>query len=468
MNTSHHFIGGRWVPSQGIERLEVLSPLNGAAVGSFPLGGPADVEAAVAAARAAAPGWAAVPLADRIEKLESFANDIEASRDSLAQLEELEMGRPADVGAGFIDAGLAAFRESLLRAREYVFESVPTDHGVGVSWVVRRPVGVVAKIVPWNFTVAQTLLGLGAILASGNTVVVKPSERATLAAVRLAGLVDLPDGVLNVVFGDARSGKNLVEHPDIGLVQLTGSVEAGRSVASASGRDLRRSILELGGNDAVIVDDGVEIETVAEAVAVGAFINSGQICTSMERAYVVDGAFGEFAEALAAQARSWNEEGRIGPLVDERHRGAVDNLVTDAVEAGARILAGGRKPDGPGAHYPATVLVDVPADHPLMTSEIFGPVITLTRTTDFEEALASADGGAYGLAATVYSNDPSHLESAQRLEVGILWLNQWQGGSLDRVCEPRGVSGCGAAGGFAAYDAVTRPATIYSAGDVLR
>lgn len=457
-----NYIGGRWVPSDSVDALEAVDPSTEEVVALLPTGTETDADAAVAAANVAQSGWSAMPLANRIEHLETMATAIESIADELAELEHREMGKPVAVARMFIDAGLGAFREGLADARAYNFVEESTSHHDGRSYVVHNPVGVVAKIVPWNVTVAQTLLGLAAILAAGNTVVIKPSEKACLSAQRMLEAIDLPPGVINLVLGDRRAGDPLVKHPGVGLVHFTGSVATGRSVATTAARKLHRAVLELGGNDAAIVDDGVSVADTAAAVAVGCFTNTGQICNSIERIYVHRSLFEEFAIALAAEAKAMTDQ--LGPLVDRQQRDGVVRHVDDALRRGARALTGGSVPGGRGFFYPATVLVDVPGDCLLMREETFGPVAPLVPFDSFDEALALAADTEFGLAATVFSNNAEHVRRSSQLPVGVLWVNKWQGGSVNRCYEPAGISGVGAAGSRAAFDASTRPSTIFIAG----
>lgn len=462
MENVMNYIGGNWVPARTGEVIEAVNPSTEQVVALLPAGSTADVDAAVSAAKSAQTDWATISLEQRLMLLESAAAAIESIAEDLAELEHIEMGKPVAIARVFIAAGLAAFREGLADARAYTFVEEPVQHPDGRSYVVRNPVGVVAKIVPWNFTVAQTLLGLAAILAAGNTVVIKPSEKASLSAQRMFEVIDLPPGVINLLFGDRRAGGPLADHPDVHMVHFTGSVATGRSVATAAARKLHRSVLELGGNDAAIVDDDVSVGDAAAAVAVGCFINTGQICNSIERIYVHRSIFVEFADALAAEAEAMSLQ--LGPMVDQRQRDVVASHVDDALARGATALAGGSVPGRRGSFYPPTVLIDVPLDCLLMREETFGPVAPLIAFDDFEEALALAADTEFGLAATVFSNNAEHISRSRSLPVGVLWVNKWQGGSVNRCYEPAGISGAGAAGGRASLDASTRPSTVFVAG----
>ena len=300
--------------------------------------------------------------------------------------------------------------------------------------------------------------------------ILKPSERSPLSAIGLVDLLELPPGVLNVVLGDGRAGAPLAAHPDVDFVSFTGSTAVGRSIASASASQLRPVALELGGKDPVIVDSDVDPGWAAEQVAVGAFTNTGQICTSMERIYVHRAVYDPFVERLTELAAAHvmgpgtEESTTLGPLVDERQRRIVASHVEDALARGARALTGGAVPDRPGFFYPPTVLVDVTDDMVVMNEETFGPVAPVMAVSSFEEALEKAASSEYGLAATVLTRDTAHAEAAARaLPAAIVWVNEWQGGHPDFEYEPARSSGYGRTGGRAWLDTVTRPKAIHMA-----
>jgi succinate-semialdehyde dehydrogenase/glutarate-semialdehyde dehydrogenase len=462
MQKYENYIGGAWTPAAAGETLAARDPADGRVFAAFAASDAADVDRAVAAARAAQPAWAALPLEERVMRLEGFADSVERRAEDIALAEHREMGKPIGVARQFIGIGIAGFRAAVAQAREYAFTNW-SEGATGTTEVHRVPLGVVAEIVPWNFTVPQTLVNLGALLAAGNTVVVKPSEKASPSAAVMFEDHPLPDGVLNLVLGDGRAGRALAEHPGIDLVVFTGSVATGRSVARAAGGNLNRSILELGGKDAAIIDSGVDIGAVAMDVAAGSFLNSGQICTSMERIYVHEEIAEEFVAALLEASKAFSAGGpmEIGPLVDEGQAAIVEAHVADAVARGARVLAGGREVGATGSYFPPTVLSGITPDMVIAREETFGPVAPITVVDSFETALKLADDSDFGLAATVYSRDDGHLAAARALAVSMLWLNRWQGSDGIRESEPAGISGMGAVGGLRAYDAATRPMTVF-------
>lgn len=469
MKTLRNLVGGVWEDSRGEEFLPLVNPATGETLTRHPGGSAEDVTRAVDAAAEAAPGWAALTVGERVAHLRRWADTIADHAEELAGIECDEMGKPVALGRSFIEGAVAGLGAALTEAESYPFTETTSRPDGSSTQVIRHPVGVAAVITPWNFPVPMVLGAIGPLLASGNTVVLKPSERSPASAVRLAELSALPAGVVNLVLGDARAGAPLVADERIGLVHFTGSVASGRRIGAAAGERLRRTVLELGGKDPVVVDAGVDPVATAQAVAFGAFVNSGQICTSMERVYVHRDVAAPFTEALIEAARTYTlGDGRdaatvMGPLVDARQREAVHGHVTDAVAKGATVRVGGTVPEGPGYFYPATVLTDVDESMLVMTEETFGPIAPVVVVPSFEEGLLRASRSRYGLAATVYTRDPEHAEAASRLPAGVVWVNQWQGGGPERVYEPAGDSGMGATGARASYDAATRPASVHRA-----
>ncbi|MFE6157796.1 aldehyde dehydrogenase family protein [Streptomyces sp. NPDC056486] len=474
METLQNFIGGRWEEPVGEDAVAVVNPATEKAFAHFRASCADDVDRAVAVAGAAQSAWAALTVARRVERIHAWADTIAAHAEELAELECREMGKPVGIGLSFIAGAVAGLKAAADQALTYPFSETVTGPGPAGERtdIVRHPLGVTAVITPWNFPVVMVLGALGPLLAAGNTVVVKPSERSPVSTVRLfelAASAGLPPGVLNLVLGDGRTGAALTEHEEVRLVHFTGSVGAGRAVGSATGGRLSRSVLELGGKDPAVIDDGVDPVATAQAVAFGAFINTGQICTSMERIYVHERIADGFVEALAAAAGTFtigdglDPATVLGPLVDARQRDTVRRHVEDAVHKGATVRAGGVVPERPGYFYPATVLTGVDDTMLVMTEETFGPVAPVTVVSSFEEGLTRAAASRYGLAATVYTDDPDHIAAAAQLPVGVVWVNQWQGGGPERLYEPARDSGMGATGARAAYDAATRPAAVHIA-----
>ena len=304
---------------------------------------------------------------------------------------------------------------------------------------------------------------MAANLAVGNCVVCKPSERASFSvASTLACFDHLPPGVLSVVFGDATTGRHLAD-ADIDVVVFTGSVSSGRSIRSACAERMVHTVLELGGNDPLVIDDGVDPTWAARQVALGCFANSGQICVAVERVYCHRAVATAVLDEVVRIARTLRPLGppveglRIGPLVDREHRSAIHRQVSAAIDAGATLLAGGTVPDGPGAFYPPTVLGDVPDRSAVLEEETFGPVAPIVVVDSFDEGIERACSGAHGLAATVLTGDLGHTLGAHAaLPVGTVKINSVFGGAPGGAAHPHGVSGDATGYGPELLDELTR------------
>jgi succinate-semialdehyde dehydrogenase/glutarate-semialdehyde dehydrogenase len=433
--------------------IEVLDPSTGEVIGSIPPGGEADADAAVGRAREAQPDWASTPPAERAERLKAAARRLREHVDELASLQSREGGKPPADSRGGVEAGIGAIEQyaelgPLHRGRTLAGETGATDV------MVHEPRGVVALLVPWNDPIAIACQGLAACLAAGNAVVFKPSERTPLSAVRLAELLDeeLPCGVVSLLLGDERAGRPLVAHPGVDLVVHTGSTATGREIARTCGEALKKAVVELGGNDALIVDEGVDPRWAAEQAASGAFANAGQICTSVERIYVHEAIAEPFVAALVDVAR----ETEIGPLIDEAQRDVVHRHVSEARERGAEVLIGGEPAGGPGFFYPPTVLRGAPEDAAIMREETFGPVAPVVVVGSFDEALDAANATEYGLAATVLTPSQDHAQRAAReLRAGTVKVNAVWGGAPGGAAQPQGSSGLGFGYGPELLDEVT-------------
>lgn len=457
-----HYIGGEWRPSRDTAVLESRNPADGAVLATFPRGCAEDTDAAIAASREAFTSWSGLEHAERLTALRAFIDRVETQVPELARWEHLEMGKPEPMASGMILGAIAAFRAALDEAENFtLMEEI--DSPTGTTIITRNPRGVIAQIVPWNFTIAQVIGALAPLLAVGNCVIVKPSEKSTPSAVELFRSNTLPSGVLNLLLGDGVSGSTLSGHPGIDGVIFTGSVATGRKVAAAATANLNPVTLELGGKDAAIVDADVDLEAVVRDVAFASFLNSGQICTSIERLYVHEHIAEKFLALFLEEARKYESGGemQIGPMVDANQREIVHTHVTDAVTKGASLLLGGELPRGSGAYYPVTVLSGVDDSMLLGSTETFGPVVGVSIVPDFEEALRRAAHSDYGLAATVYTQSADHIRAAATLPVGYVWVNGWQGTAGIRLAEPHGVSGLGAAGNQASFDNAVRTRTTF-------
>jgi acyl-CoA reductase-like NAD-dependent aldehyde dehydrogenase len=451
------------------DSLTILDPADGSLVGEFAVASTEQIEAAVASAQKASHEWARTAPAERAAMVASAARRVAEAADELALLTTREMGKPLGDARGGVEAGVGTLEQyaqlgPLHRGRSLMGGWQATD------LMVHEPRGVVAAITPWNDPVAVPCGLLGAALVTGNTVVFKPSERTPHTGRALAELVarELPPGVLELVLGDGRAGAALAGSSAVDVVAHVGSTATGRSIARAAVETGAKVLLENGGNDPLIVDAGVDVERAAEQAALGAFANAGQICTSVERIYVVEDIAEAFTAELVRRAQALvcgpgtDAATELGPLVDSRMRDAVDAHVQAAVTDGARPLTGGVIPDGPGTFYPATVLVGCTDDMAVMREETFGPVAPICTVPTFDRALEAAAAGTYGLAASVLTPSMEHAQRAWReLPVGTVKVNAVFGGAPGGAAEPRGLSGTGFGYGPELLDEMTTTKVVH-------
>jgi succinate-semialdehyde dehydrogenase / glutarate-semialdehyde dehydrogenase len=442
--------------------LTILDPRTGDVVGRVAGATDAECTAAVAAARAAAGGWSRTPAAERGAALHAAAAAVREAAGELAALTARETGKPIDDARGGVDAAVG----TLVQYAELgPVHRGRTLHGAwaATDLMVPEPRGVVVVLTPWNDPVAVAGGLIGAALTTGNTVVHKPSERCPQTGRRFAEIVaaHLPPGALEILDGDGAVGAALAAAP-VDVVAHVGSTTTGRQIALSCARSGAHVVLENGGNDPLVVDDGVDPRWAAAQAALGAFANSGQICVSVERVYVHAAVAEAFLVALVDQAREW--AGRIGPLVDRRHRTHVHGHVAGAREGGARVLVGGEIPAGAGSFYPPTVLTGCEPDADVLREETFGPVAPVRVVPDFATGLREAADDAYGLAATVLTADMAHAQSAWReLPVGTVKINDVFGGAPGGSAQPRRGSGRGFGYGPELLDEMTTTKVVHTA-----
>jgi acyl-CoA reductase-like NAD-dependent aldehyde dehydrogenase len=460
MHEVRQYVSGTWTRGGSKRDLTVVNPANGTAETMVRFSSGEDVSAAVEAARGAAPGWAATAPAARGAALHAAANAVEQAADELATMMNAEMGKPMGDAGDSITAGVGTLRQyaelgPVHRGRMLAGEDDAID------LMAYGPRGVVAVITPWNDPVAVACGLLGAALVTGNTVVHKPSERTPATGWRLVALLapHFPPGVLNLVNGDGTVGASLAASP-VDVVAQVGSTATGRSIAAACARTGAKALLENGGSDPLIVDTGVDPGWAASQAATGAFANSGQICTSVERIYALRDVAEPFLDALAAEADRWAS--RLGPMVDRRMRESVDSQVQHAIKEGARAIRGGAAPAGPGAFYPPTVLADCTDAMTIMHEETFGPVAPVMTVESFDEALRRAADSPYGLTATVLTTSMSHAQQAWRaLPVGTVKINAVFGGAPGGAAHPRRDSGEGFGYGPELLDEMTAVKVVH-------
>jgi succinate-semialdehyde dehydrogenase/glutarate-semialdehyde dehydrogenase len=444
-----------------INELTILDPRTGQTVARMPIADEQACKRAVAGARAASTDWMRAAVGERAACIRDGAASVEAAAKELAELVERETGKPVDDALGGVQAAVDTLRQYAELGPLHRGHSLQ-GHWAATDLMIAEPRGVVAVLTPWNDPIAVAAGLIGAALVTGNTVVHKPSERCPSAGRRFAELVaaHLPDGVLEIVDGDGTVGASLAAADGIDVVAHVGSTAAGRAIARTCAGRGAKAILENGGNDALIVDSGVDPRWAAEQAATGAFANAGQICVSVERIYVVEPIAQEFVDELVREAGEWGT--RIGPLVDERHRQQVHRHVDDAVGKGASVLAGGEPDPGPGSFYPPTVLTGCQPQMSVFSEETFGPVAAVRVVPDFDTALAEAATDRYGLAATVLTPNMGHAQQAWRtLPVGTVKINAVFGGAPGGASEPRKASGSGFGFGPELLDEMTAVKVVH-------
>jgi acyl-CoA reductase-like NAD-dependent aldehyde dehydrogenase len=462
------FIGGEWTDAADGSTFEDKDPFSGETVALVPAGGADDATRAIEAAAAAFPAWSETPPAVRQAVFLKAADILERRRDEVVSLLARETG--CTLGFGMFQLGFVPglFRQAAATPYQPIGTIIPSDTGA-FAMGIRKPVGVVAAIAPWNAALILSARSLAAPLALGNTVVLKPSEWSPWVGGLLWGEIfaeaGLPEGVLNVVThapGKAGPiGDAFVSHPAVRRINFTGSTETGRRLAEAAGRNLKRVVLELGGYNPVIVLADADLEYAVNATAFGAFLPQGQICMSARRVLVERPIADEFTKRLAEKAQALKagdpkeHDTIIGPLINEDAVAMVKGRVDEAVQKGAKVLAGGE--EAGNNTYRATVLTDVPEDSELAKHETFGPVLAVEVVDNADAAVERANATSYGLAAGILTQDTDRgLALAQRIESGIVHVNDQPVGDEPQM--PFGGvkdSGWGRFGGQAAMDEFT-------------
>jgi betaine-aldehyde dehydrogenase len=434
------FIGGEWVEPAGNETLKVLSPTTEEIIGSVPVATNADMDRAVAAAKAALTGpWADYTPQERSALLSKVAELLTARQEEFTNLIVSEVGAPYYFSMfGQVLSATMVLNSFAQHTLNFPFEE-RRDGALGGQIIVRRePVGVCAGIIPWNVPLFITTLKVGPTLASGSTIVLKPAPETPLDANLFAEVLveaGVPAGVINIVPADREVGEYLVRHPDVNKVSFTGSTAAGRKIGAICGEQLKRCTLELGGKSAAIICDDANIEEAVGHIIQGGLMNNGQACVALTRVLAPASKYDEIREALGAAVASQiagdpaNPENMCGPLIAERQRERVEGYIAKGSAEGATVVVGGGRPDEAKGHFVSpTLFADVTNDMTIAREEIFGPVLSLIKYDTLEDAIAIANDNDYGLAGACYTSDiEKGINVARKVRTGTFGVNTAQG-----------------------------------------
>jgi acyl-CoA reductase-like NAD-dependent aldehyde dehydrogenase len=436
--TYRQLIGGQWQDASNSGTWDVLNPATEELVRTVPFGDGVDCRLAIDAAAAAFPAWSRSTAYERAGALKRASELMREHNEVLAQTTVLESGKPLLQARGEWKVAADLFEWFAEEAKRAYGRWVPARDAARRQLVIKQPVGVVGIITAWNFPAYNVARAGAAALAAGCTIVVRPSEYTPLTAMEMASILreaGLAGGTVNLINGEPESmGQEMLRHPACAKIHFTGSQRVGRILMDGASKTITRLSLELGGNAPVLIFPDADLERVAAGAVTAKFRNAGQVCISPQRFYVHASRAEMFSELIAGHVaklrvgEGLNAETNVGPLINARQRDRVEALVAGARDSGATVLTGGKRPSGRprGYFFEPTVLTNPGADSPLFEHEIFGPVLPIASFDDAEQAIAQANSTSYGLAAYVWTKDlRAAIQTAERLEFGMIGVNDW-------------------------------------------
>jgi len=433
------WINGKWTASESGRYTERISPAHDCVVTKVPAGTAGDVDKAVAAAKESfdAGVWSRMAGEERSAILYAVSERMVERKDELALLETLESGKPLSQSGFEVEWAAGIWKHASALCRHLYGESCNTLGEGTISMTLREPIGVVGLITPWNFPLLIVSQKAPYALAAGCSVVSKPATLTSATTLLLGEILKecgLPDGVFNVVTGSGGAvGQSLSEHKDVQMISFTGSISVGKAITRAAAGTMKKCCMELGGKNPMIVMDDADIDAVVDAARLGAFFNMGECCNASSRIIVQEGIADEFVERLTAFAKELNvcdpldENSKQGAIINE----AQENTILGYVEAGRKVgatvcMGGGKLKTEKGRFLEVTILDHVPADSPVATEEVFGPVLSIVRCKTLDEAIAICNGTDFGLSAGIFTNDYNQaMKAARELRAGTVWVNTW-------------------------------------------